>query len=51
MPSKLSEHEFKKGKFTTPLNTIMTSISDDKSWTYGRSAGIFMDRINFQAIW
>lgn len=36
MPSKLSEHEFKKGKFTTPLNTIMTSISDDKSWTYGR---------------
>lgn len=36
MPSKLSEHVFKKGKFTAPFNTIMSSISDDKSWTYGR---------------
>ena len=36
MPSKLYEHVFKKGKFTAPFNTIMSSISDDKSWTYGR---------------
>lgn len=36
MPSKLKDHIFNKGKFTTPLNTIMTNISDDKSWTYGR---------------
>lgn len=36
MPSKLKDHIFNKGKFITPLNTIMTNISDDKSWTYGR---------------
>lgn len=36
MPSKLKEHVLKKGKFITPFNTIMTSMSDDKSWTYGR---------------
>lgn len=36
MPSKLSDHIFKKGKFTTPLNNIMSSIPDEKSWTYGR---------------
>lgn len=36
MPSKLTDHIFNKGKFTAPLNTLMTSVSDDKSWTYGR---------------
>lgn len=37
-PSKLSDHIFKKGKFTTPLNSIpmMTEMEDKKSWTYGR---------------
>lgn len=35
-PSKLSDHIFKKGKFTTPFNTIMTQLDDEKSWTYGR---------------
>lgn len=36
--SKLSEHVFKKGKFTTPLNSIptMSEMKDEKSWTYGR---------------
>ncbi|WP_042435614.1 DUF5677 domain-containing protein [Faecalispora jeddahensis] len=35
-PSKLKDHVFKKGKFTTPLNTIMTPLNDDDSWSYGR---------------
>lgn len=35
-PSKLKDHVFKKGKFTTPLNAIMTPLSDDDSWSYGR---------------
>lgn len=37
-PSKLSDHIFKKGKFTTPLNSIptMSEMEDEKSWTYGR---------------
>lgn len=35
-PSKLSDHIFKKGKFTTPLNSITTEMEDEKSWTYGR---------------
>lgn len=37
-PSRLSEHSFKKGKFTTPLNSIslMAPLEDEKSWTYGR---------------
>lgn len=35
-PSKLSDHIFKNGKFTTPFNSIMTELEDDKSWTYGR---------------
>lgn len=38
VPSKLSDHIFKKGKFTTPLNSIptMSEMEDNKSWTYGR---------------
>jgi hypothetical protein len=28
-PSKLSDHVFKKGKFTTPLNTMMTELDDE----------------------
>lgn len=35
-PSKLKDHVFKKGKFTTPFNSIMTPLSDDDSWSYGR---------------
>lgn len=35
-PSKLKDHVFKKGKFTTPLNTIMTPLNDDESWSHGR---------------
>lgn len=35
-PSKLSEHRFSKGKFTTPLNEIMTPIDQESSWSYGR---------------
>lgn len=37
-PSKLSEHVFKKGKFTTPLTSIplMAELVDEKSWSYGR---------------
>lgn len=35
-PSKLSDHVFKKGKFITPLNTMMTELDDEQSWTYGR---------------
>ena len=36
--SKLSSHEFKKGKFITPMHTIpnIEEFSDDKSWTSGR---------------
>lgn len=41
MPSKLSEHSFRKGKFTTPLNSIMSSISEDESWIYGRMPEYF----------
>jgi hypothetical protein len=38
MPSKLSDHVFRKGKFTTPLNSIptMSEMEDERSWTYGR---------------
>ena len=37
-PSKLSDHIFKKGTFTTPLNSIpcMQEIEDERSWIYGR---------------
>lgn len=35
-PSKLKDYKLKKGKFISPLNEIMTSLEDDKSWTYGR---------------
>lgn len=37
-PSKLSDHVFKRGKFTTPLNSIptMSEMKDEKSWNYGR---------------
>ena len=35
---KLTQHSFKKGKFTTPINSIpnMAPLEDEKSWTYGR---------------
>ena len=38
MRSKLSDHQLKKGKFITPINSIpsMQELSDEKSWTYGR---------------
>jgi len=37
-PSKLSQHDLKKGKFITPLNSIpaMTELEDEKTWAYGR---------------
>ncbi|ENG7497226.1 hypothetical protein ABVE68_000590 [Listeria monocytogenes] len=34
--SKLTEHIFKKGKFITPFNSIMTTLLKEKSWSYGR---------------
>lgn len=34
--TKLSEHIFKKGKFQTQMSSIMSELSDDKSWSYGR---------------
>ena len=34
--SKLSDHKFKKGKFVTPFNEIMTSLSKNDSWCFGR---------------
>lgn len=36
MQSKLSDHTFHKGKFITPLNELMTGMSDEESWKYGR---------------
>lgn len=48
MPSKLSEHSFKKGKFTTPLNAIMSNVSDDKSWTYSRMPEYFWIALIFE---
>lgn len=38
MNSKLSDHEFKKGKFITPFNSLpsMHELEDEKSWAYGR---------------
>lgn len=38
MKSKLSQHQFRKGKFITPMNSIpqMQELSDEMSWTYGR---------------
>ncbi len=34
--SKLTEHYFKKGKFVTPFNKIMSTVSKEDSWSYGR---------------
>lgn len=36
--SKLADHTFKKGKFITPINSLLTikKFEDEKSWTYGR---------------
>ncbi len=35
-PSKLSEHEFKKGKFIPPFNKLFPSTMKYDSWCYGR---------------
>jgi len=37
-PTKLGDHSFKKGKFTTPINSIplMSPLEEEKTWTYGR---------------
>jgi hypothetical protein len=32
----LSQHKFHKGKFTAPLNELVTELGDTKSWSYGR---------------
>ncbi len=34
--SKLSEHLFKKGKFSTPIHNIFKDTDRDDSWIYGR---------------
>lgn len=34
--SKLSDHNFKKGKFITPWNEFMSDISQENSWYHGR---------------
>lgn len=34
--SKLTEHHLKKGKFVTPFNKIMSAVSKEDSWYYGR---------------
>jgi hypothetical protein len=34
--SKLSEHEFSKGKFITPFNKFMKVLSKEESWFHGR---------------
>jgi len=34
--SKLSEHEFSKGKFITPFNKFMKELSKEDSWFHGR---------------
>lgn len=34
--SKLTEHHLKKGKFVTPFNEIMSAVSKEDSWNYGR---------------
>lgn len=34
--SKLSDHKFSKGKFTTPFNEIVDEIEAENSWFYGR---------------
>ena len=32
----LSQHKFHKGKFTAPLNELVTELGDTTSWSYGR---------------
>lgn len=32
----LNSYKFKKGKFISPLNELMTPLESHKSWTYGR---------------
>lgn len=34
--SKLSEHEFSKGKFITPFNKFVKELSKENSWFHGR---------------
>lgn len=34
--SKISEHKYDKGKFVTPLNTLVSEIEKEKSWSHGR---------------
>lgn len=34
--SKLSEHKFKKGKFITPLNEVVSEIGKEGSWYHAR---------------
>ncbi|WP_313070242.1 DUF5677 domain-containing protein [Lacrimispora sp.] len=36
MNSKLSEHKYKKGKFITPFNELMSEIGRENSWYHGR---------------
>lgn len=36
MHSKLSDHKFKKGKFVTPWNELMTELTRENSWYHGR---------------
>ncbi|MDF2534693.1 MAG: hypothetical protein K0R18_850 [Bacillales bacterium] len=33
---KLGDHKFKKGKFISPWNEMLTPLTEDESWTYGR---------------
>ncbi len=51
-PSGLANHNFKKGKFITPFNSIpmLKSLSDDESWTFGRLpeylwVGLILDQL------
>ena len=36
MHSKLSDHKFKKGKFISPWTEIISELSREESWYYGR---------------
>lgn len=36
MNSTLSEHKYKKGKFITPFNELMSEIGQENSWYHGR---------------
>lgn len=36
MNSSLSDHKFKKGKFVTPFNELMSEIGCENSWYHGR---------------